>query len=116
MQCSQQLQMDFNDVKEFLMALGDEKRQAIIVTLLQQPTCKGLRVTDLTEATQLSRPAVSHHLKILKQAGVVDVKSEGTKNYYYLSPDTSEIDKMLQLLQQVKLLIHTKQAIVIQEK
>lgn len=34
--------------------------------------------------THLSRPAVSHHLKILKEAEIVNLRREGTKNYYYL--------------------------------
>ena len=35
--------------------------------------------------TSLSRPAISHHLKILKEAGIVDIRQEGTANYYYLT-------------------------------
>ena len=46
---------------------------------VRRPYCVGSRVTELTEATQLSRPAVSHHLKILKQAKLIDCRSEGTK-------------------------------------
>ncbi|CAI3251434.1 zinc-binding dehydrogenase [Enterococcus cecorum] len=41
----------------------------------------------ITEKTHLSRPAVSHHIKILKDAGVVEMRKEGTKNYYYLETD-----------------------------
>ena len=32
-----------------------------------------------------TRPSVSHHLQILKEAGIVAMRKEGTKNYYYLS-------------------------------
>lgn len=98
MQDLKQLQAEFSGVSDFLIALGDEKRQAIIIALLENKTCEGLRVNDLTEATQLSRPAVSHHLKILKQAKLIDYRSEGTKNYYYLSHDTTEINKLKNLL------------------
>ena len=42
-------------------------------------------IEGLTEYTSLSRPAVSHHLKILKDAGLISVRREGTCNYYYLS-------------------------------
>ncbi|WP_341481872.1 metalloregulator ArsR/SmtB family transcription factor [Enterococcus cecorum] len=47
----------------------------------------GTRVGAITEKTHLSRPAVSHHIKILKDAGVVGMRKEGTKNYYYLETD-----------------------------
>ncbi|WPK10405.1 metalloregulator ArsR/SmtB family transcription factor [Lysinibacillus louembei] len=97
----QHLKNEFAALSDFLVALGDEKRQAIIIALLENKACEGLRVNDLTEVTNLSRPAISHHLKILKQANLVDYRSEGTKNYYYLSHDTTEIDKMKKLLDHV---------------
>lgn len=108
MESMEQLKSDFREISDFLIALGDEKRQAIIVALLQDKACQGLRVVDLTEATQLSRPAISHHLKILKQAGLIDMISEGTKNYYFLSHDTKEIDKLKKLLNDVTTLIKEK--------
>ena len=95
------LQGEFIDAADFLVALGDEKRQAIILTLLEKGSCEGLRVTDLTEATKLSRPAVSHHLKILRVAKLVDYHSVGTKNYYYFNHDTTELKKLMTLLQHV---------------
>lgn len=93
----QQLQHQFEEVKDFLLALGDDKRQLIIMALLQQESCHGLRVVDLTDLTNLSRPAVSHHLKILKQANIVAIRAEGTKNYYYLSDMTRELIKLQSL-------------------
>lgn len=92
------IQTEFTALSDFLIALGDEKRQAIIIALLEDQACVGRRVTELTEATQLSRPAVSHHLKILKQAKLIDCRSEGTKNYYSLSHDTTKIEQLQQLL------------------
>ncbi|MNR47855.1 HTH-type transcriptional repressor AseR [compost metagenome] len=44
-----------------------------------------LTVNEITERSKLSRPAVSHHLKLLKNAGVIDVEQLGTQRYYYLS-------------------------------
>lgn len=49
------LKYEFEEVKDFLIALGDEKRQIIIIALLNDHACQGLRVVDLTEATELSR-------------------------------------------------------------
>ena len=61
-----QIQTEFTNVSSFLTALGDQKRQAIIISLLKTNSCEGLQVPELTSVTGLSRPAVSHHLKILK--------------------------------------------------
>ncbi|KAF0421935.1 ArsR/SmtB family transcription factor [Pediococcus pentosaceus] len=89
-----QLKQDLNSVSEFLVTLGDEKRQSIIIRLLSESNCDGLQVGELTEATGLSRPAVSHHLKVLKEAKIVDYRTNGTRNYYYLTHHTEEILKL----------------------
>lgn len=47
-----------------------------------------MRVPEITKKTHLSRPAVSHHLKILKDTGLVNIHHIGTMSYYYL--DTAE--------------------------
>ena len=49
--------------------------------------------------TGLSRPAVSHHLKLLKDAGVVKVRREGTRNYYYLDPDMKSFKALISVLE-----------------
>lgn len=86
------------------------KKQLIIITLLHQESCEGLRVTDLTDITQLSRPAVSHHLNILKQAGMVATRPEGTKNYYYLSRMSKEDNKLKDLSNHILILLKEKEA------
>ncbi|AKP64478.1 transcriptional regulator [Levilactobacillus koreensis JCM 16448] len=97
------LKHEFTKSSDFLIALGDQKRQAIIISLLDQKVVhRGLQVTDLVGVTGLSRPAVSHHLKILKEAKLVDYRREGTKNFYYLTHRTTEIDKLSTLLDHVK--------------
>ncbi|MCT2898130.1 ArsR family transcriptional regulator [Lentilactobacillus buchneri] len=101
-----QIQTEFTNVSSFLTALGDQKRQAIIISLLKINSCEGLQVPELTSVTGLSRPAVSHHLKILKDAHLVAVRSEGTKNFYYLSHDIKEIDELKTLLDHVTAIIH----------
>ncbi|WP_409343028.1 ArsR/SmtB family transcription factor [Paenibacillus sp. MBLB4367] len=62
-------------------ALGDPVRQRIVLTLGRSGP---LNVKQLTEQSHLSRPAISHHLKILRQAGLVSVKEIGTVNLYTL--------------------------------
>ncbi len=91
------LKHELSEVGDFLIALGDEKRQAIIIKLLEESDCKGIQVGDLIEATGLSRPAISHHLKILRPAKIVNYRSEGTKNFYYLEHDTAENYKIATL-------------------
>ena len=67
---------EFEVCHDALVAIGDETRQLIIMTLLESD-CNGIRVGEITEKTHLSRPAVSHHLKILKEAGMINMRREG---------------------------------------
>ncbi|MDR1066681.1 MAG: ArsR family transcriptional regulator [Clostridiales bacterium] len=68
---------------KLLIALGDRTRQAIITTLIESER-NGMRVGEFTEKTHLSRPTVSHHLKVLLDSDVIGVTPEGAKNYYWL--------------------------------
>ena len=72
----------FHQAAPFFIALGDPNRQQIVVQLLK--THK-LSVNHITNATSLSRPAISHHLKILLQTGIIDVERHGTQHFYYLA-------------------------------
>lgn len=99
----QQITRQFAENAAVLQAIGDETRQHIILSMMQLP-CRsmgGARVGAITEKTHLSRPAVSHHIKILKDAGIVGKRSEGTKNYYYLTNENSKFDALLQLFENV---------------
>lgn len=58
----------------------------ILLTLLESDL-SGIRVGEIAEKNHLTRPSVSHHLQILKETGIVTMRKEGTKNYYYLSVD-----------------------------
>ena len=59
--------------------LQDENRQKILMQLLDYGEMNVLEITDRME---LSRPAVSHHLKLLLNAGIVSSRKEGKENYY----------------------------------
>ncbi|WP_207694455.1 hypothetical protein DOK67_0001059 [Enterococcus sp. DIV0212c] len=96
-----ELKESFAALSPFLTALGDEKRQTIILRLMEDQACQGLQVPDLIEASGLSRPAVSHHLKVLKNANIVDYRREGTKNFYYLTHELGEINQLKQLIDQI---------------
>ena len=58
-----------------------------MLEMMRMEECSGVRVGKITQKTHLSRPAVSHHIQILKDAGIVKMRREGTKNYYYLDAD-----------------------------
>lgn len=66
-----------------LSALGDGTRLAIFQSLAERPRAVG----ELAAELPVSRPAVSHHLKVLKAAGLVSDHAEGTRRIYRLDPD-----------------------------
>lgn len=90
---------DFNYCKKILIALGDENRQHLILEMLKTNECDGIRVGKIAEKTHLSRPAVSHHLQILKNAGIIKVRKEATKNFYYFEPDMASFEKLIGIFQ-----------------
>jgi DNA-binding transcriptional ArsR family regulator len=65
-------------------ALGERARQQILLLLTEH---QSLNVGGLAEKLPLSRPAISHHLKILRQAGLVQVQPVGVENWYSLTID-----------------------------
>lgn len=79
------IQEDFKDAQSILTAIGDETRQIILLVLMDSDCETGMRVGEITAKTHLSRPAVSHQLKILKDTGIVRMREEGAKNYYYIN-------------------------------
>lgn len=78
---------EFRTLQPLFAALGDETRQRIFLALLESEQI-GLRVGELTKRTHLSRPAVSHHLRILKDVELVRCHREGTRNDYYTNIET----------------------------
>jgi Predicted transcriptional regulators len=76
----------FSICNPILLAIVDEARQQIIVKLAAAGP-EGLCVNDITETADLSRPAISHHLKVLKASGLIKSRKKGTQIYYYLYLD-----------------------------
>lgn len=64
-------------------ALSDPTRRAILERLAQREMAAG----DIVAAFSLSAPAISQHLKALRQAGLVRVRSEGQRRIYRLDPE-----------------------------
>ncbi|WP_226659571.1 ArsR/SmtB family transcription factor [Pseudalkalibacillus hwajinpoensis] len=83
----------FRKSTPLFQALGDPYRQDIIL-LLSEHDC--LSVNEITEQSSLSRPAISHHLKILREVGLVSVEQKGTTRFYSLQiEDGVAVLKML---------------------
>lgn len=95
----EKLSSDFDECRKILCAIGDENRQHIILEMMKMGKCSGVRVGEITEKTYLSRPAVSHHLQILKDAEILKVRKEGTMNFYYFNPDMPSFKKLAEVLQ-----------------
>lgn len=97
-----ELAAEFESCRKILLALGDENRQHLILEMMKMGQCGGVRVGAVTEKTHLSRPAVSHHIQILKDAGLLQVRKEGTKNYYYFDADSDVMERLLHMLTHAK--------------
>jgi ArsR family transcriptional regulator len=67
-----------------LAALADPIRLSIVRQLAQND---GVCACDFTECCTVSQPTISHHLKVLREAGVVSSERQGTKIVYSLAPD-----------------------------
>src|SRR5271169_520632 len=67
---------------ESFAALGDPTRRAIFERVVARPSAVG----DLARGLPVSRPAVSQHLKVLKEAGLVTETPDGARRIYRLDP------------------------------
>ncbi|NMN01384.1 ArsR/SmtB family transcription factor [Bifidobacterium panos] len=94
------LEEEFKNCQKLLTAVGDENRQHLLCVMLNCPI-EGARVTQIAEMTHLSRPAVSHHMQILKAAGLVKSRKEGTYVYYYLDPDDNQVTLLASLVERM---------------
>ena len=93
----QELLLSIRYSTKVLKASGDEINLNIIQLLMESGSA-GLRVPEITKKTYLSRPSVSHHLRILVDAGIVGVQRIGTMNYYYVDIKASAIDSLSTLV------------------
>ena len=103
-ECTRQRRLlaeEFQQYRKVFIALGDETRQQIFIALLENEKV-GMRVPEITAKTHLSRPAVSHHLQILREAGLISMHRAGTMNYYYVDADESCWSGLTTLTQHVE--------------
>lgn len=80
---TEEILQQFKACIPLLDVLTDENRQAMIMLLAQNK--QGLNVNTIAGHINLSRPAVSHHLKVLKQSGFIKSEKKGVENYYILT-------------------------------
>ena len=77
----------FKVCRKAISAMGDETRQLILLTLLEGDF-NGIRVGEITAKTY----------KILKETEIVNIRREGTKNYYYLDSKESQWETLTELI------------------
>lgn len=65
-------------------ALSDQTRFEIVERLMTQGE---LPAGDLQSSADISAPAISRHLKVLREAGVIQQRAEGTKRFYTVQPE-----------------------------
>ena len=78
--------MPKKDCTDILKALADRSRMRIVKALLAKPHS----VNDLAEELDISQYNVSKHLRVLKQAGILDVEPDGTRREYFVVEDFRE--------------------------
>lgn len=75
------------DLVKVFKLLSDETRLRILLYLTQRPE---LHVRALCDKLRQSQPAVSHHLALLRVAGLIECRREGKHNFYHLVPERFE--------------------------
>ena len=105
------LRKDILSLRTVFLTLGEETRQLILLTLLEQES-KELRDNEIAQHTYLSRSAVSHYLQSLKNAGLLQIRKEGTKNYYSIKKQTMIFYQMKEMFFKIECTIKEKQNLV----
>jgi len=74
----------WRNIAKVYTALGDEHRQRILLTFERG---EHLNIGQIVEVSTLSRTAVSHHLRILREAGVLSSEKQGKEVYFWIDKD-----------------------------
>jgi DNA-binding transcriptional ArsR family regulator len=72
-----------NNPVEFAKALADGTRQKIMNLVC----CQWLSVNEIVEKLDVSHPTVSHHLAVLRDTGLVNIREEGKQTFYTLNQE-----------------------------
>lgn len=100
------------DAVLFAKAIADETRQKI----MSECCCCWLSVNEIVEKVGFSQPTISHHLAILRDAGLVNIREEGKQTFYSLNqekivaccgqlmikfaPETNTTEKLIKVINQ----------------
>ena len=86
----EEAQVDFDALAKQLWAIGDPVRLQILRILPTEPTCENAcNVSKVAERIGLSQPATSHHLRILRQAGVITNEKKCRDMIYWIDLDAA---------------------------
>ena len=78
---ARRIPQNWKNISKMFTALGDEHRQRIL--LLFEPG-ERLNVSQIAETSTLTRSTVSHHLKILRESGILSSRKEGKEVFYWI--------------------------------
>lgn len=81
------------DLVQFFKLFSDETRLRILHFLMQ---CEELNVRTMCQLLKQSQPAVSHHLALLRVAGLIESRRDGKHNYYHVLP--SRLKQLMEML------------------
>lgn len=97
----EKLKSEFLKCQKLLTAFDDKVRQNLVMLMIAE-NGTSIRAAELAEKTNLSRPAISHHMQILKAAGIVKCEKKGKFMFYSLNSDGDNLDLLAELFQKVK--------------
>jgi predicted transcriptional regulator len=75
---------DFKNTAAIFVALGHEHRQRILLAFEKN---EKLNILQIVSTTTLSRTAITHHLKVLHQSGVLDSEKVGKEVYFWINSE-----------------------------
>lgn len=96
-----ELKKNFYQADSILEALSSKVRQDIIVELARVYP-KGLRIGEIRQKKCITRPTMSHHMKLLCKAELIKYHKVGTKNFYYLAIHPDKLDEVESLFFRLK--------------
>ena len=101
------LAKEFESCQKILLALGDENRRHRMPERMRTEDCGGVRIGTIAATAHSARPAVSRHIQILKDAGLLNMRREGAKNDYYFDADMDSLNRLLPMPKQAKRVLNS---------
>ena len=98
------LKTQFDDCADIFVAIGDKMRQSLLFDIIDAGK-EGIDVASLARKSTLSRPAVSHHLKVMKSVGILSPRKSGTQVFYSINLQSSGLEKIRVLVTETESLI-----------